>query len=136
MQGRIFTNLPAATPGYVRRPQLESDVREALMNDRHPLVTLVGRGGIGKTSLALTVLFEIAKTERYDVIVWFSARDIDLMMSGAKQVQPHVLTDREIAQEYRTLVGGAMEPEAEITPTVYMAEHFRKSSTRPDALCV
>ncbi|RWM22827.1 MAG: hypothetical protein E5X53_23500 [Mesorhizobium sp.] len=128
IQGRVFTNLPATTASYVRRPNLESEVRAALMNDRHPIVTLVGRGGIGKTSVALTVLREIAKTDRYDVIVWFSARDIDLMMSGAKQVQPRVLTDKDIAEEYRALIGGPIEgPAGKISPTASMAEHLRKS---------
>jgi hypothetical protein len=107
--GRVFTNLPIATPGYVRRPQLEAEVRTVLMIDRHPIVTLVGRGGIGKTSIALTILREIAETSRYDVIVWFSSRDIDLMMSGAKPVRPRVLTDREIAEDYLTLIGESID---------------------------
>jgi hypothetical protein len=103
--GNVFTNLPAIPTGYVRRPRLEAETREALTNDRHPVVTLVGRGGIGKTSLALAVLHEIACTDRYDVILWFSARDIDLTISGPKVVQPRVLADSDIAQEYMTLVG-------------------------------
>lgn len=131
VQGRVFTNLPVTTTGYVQRPYLESEVYAALMNDRHPIVTLVGRGGIGKTSVALTVLHEVAKTDRYDVIVWFSARDIDLMMSGAKQVQPRVLTDREIAEEYQALVGHIEGPEGKVSPTTYMAEQLRKSVLGP-----
>lgn len=131
--GKVFTNLPSATLGYVRRPQLESEVREALMNDRHPIVTLVGRGGIGKTSVALMVLREIAETNRYQVIIWFSARDIDLMMSGAKLVQPHLLTDREIAKEYRALLD---EPTVDqkgkkLNPIDFMAGHLRKSPYGP-----
>lgn len=130
--GRVFTNLPSAPLGYVRRPQLESEVRGALTNDRHPIVTLVGRGGIGKTSVALAVLREIAETDRYDVIVWFSARDIDLMMSGAKPVQPHLLTDREIAEEYRALIGVPTEgPEGKLKPTDFMARHLRNSPLGP-----
>jgi hypothetical protein len=132
VEGRIFTNLPAATKGYVQRPQLEAEVRAALMNDRHPVVTLVGRGGIGKTSVALSVLHSITESDRYDVIVWFSARDIDLLMSGAKQVQPRVLTDREIAEEYRVLVGGPSEgKEGKVSSTDYMAQHLRRSPLGP-----
>jgi hypothetical protein len=132
VEGRIFTNLPTATKGYVHRPQLEADVRAALMNDRHPIITLVGRGGIGKTSVALSVLHGITESDRYDVIVWFSARDIDLLMSGAKQVQPRVLTDREIAEEYRVLVGGSSNAkEGNVNSTEYMAQHLRKSPLGP-----
>ena len=130
--GQVFTNFPILNPSYVRRPQLETEVLEALTNDRHPVVTLVGRGGIGKTSLALAALREIAKTNRYDVIVWFSARDIDLMTSGAKPVQPRVLTDREIAEQYRALIGGPTKgPDAKNDATFFMADHLRKSPHGP-----
>jgi hypothetical protein len=127
--GHVWTNLPTPTVGYVRRPRLEDEVRQTLMNDRHPIVTLVGRGGIGKTSLALAVLREIAETDRYDVIVWFSARDIDLMMSGAKPVQPRVLTDREIAEHYFDLVGwkGDSGTKGKVDVSTFMANHLRKN---------
>ena len=126
--GKVFTNLPALASNYVRRPHLEEEVHQALMNDRHPIVTLVGRGGIGKTSLALATLREIAETDRYEIIVWFSSRDIDLLMSGAKPVRPHLLTDREIAKEYRTLIGESKQgPEGKTKPITLMAEHLRNS---------
>lgn len=132
VQGRVFANLPATTVGYVPRPRLESAITSALLNDRHPIVTLVGRGGIGKTSVALTVLREIASNDRFDVIVWFSARDIDLIMSGAKPVRPHVLTDRDIAEEYRALVNGLIEAQTDRTsPTDFMAAHMRNSPLGP-----
>lgn len=130
--GRAFSNLPPEIPGYVHRPELENNIRSALLNDRHAIVTLVGRGGIGKTSLALTLLREIADTDRYDVIVWFSARDIDLTASGAKPVQPRVLTDREIAQTYCDLIGEAADgPGGKINVTKLMAEHLRQSPLGP-----
>src|SRR3546814_17662803 len=99
-----FSNLPIATPGYVGRPLLEKEVLEALTNDRHPIVTLVGRGGIGKPSVALSMLREIAHTNRYDVIVWFSARDNARTMSGARLVQAHMLTNKDTAKESQSIV--------------------------------
>ncbi len=131
--GRVFTNLPAMAAGYVRRPVLELEVRQVLANDRHPIVTLVGRGGIGKTSLALTCLRDIAETSRYEVIVWFSARDIDLIMSGAKPVQPRVLTDRDIAEQYRDLIGYPRIDASgkKIDALTLMAEHLRCSPLGP-----
>lgn len=106
--GQVFANLPDTPVGYVKRPSLEQEIREKLTNDRHPIVTLVGRGGIGKTSLALTVLHEIANSDRYGMIVWFSARDIDLTPTGPKVVRPKTLTEKEIDKEYMELVTDLM----------------------------
>ena len=130
--GRVFSNLPSAPPGYVSRPQLEFEVKEALMNDRHPVVTLVGRGGIGKTSTALEILHKLTLMDRYQVIIWFSARDIDLLMSGAKSVQPHLLTDRDIAEEYQALIGGLSENEAgKVNPIELLARDMHDNSLGP-----
>ena len=122
--GNVLTNIPAAPSGYVKRPDLEQEVRDKLIDDRHPIVTLVGRGGIGKTSLALTVLHEIVNTNRYDMIVWFSARDIDLTPTGPKVVQPKTLTEKEIAKEYKKLDNGSEADSSNDT----MAQDMRNST--------
>lgn len=106
-QGQAFGNLPSPREGYVGRTFLESELISLVLDDRHPIVTLTGRGGIGKTWLALSVLHEVSKTDRFTAIIWFSARDIDLLPEGPKQVTPDVLTEQEISQQLVAL----MEPE-------------------------
>ena len=102
VEGQCFTNIPQQPAEYIRRPELEDELRNTLLNDRHPVITLVGRGGIGKTSLALKVLHEITANERFIGILWFSARDVDLLAEGPKIVRPNVSTKEDIA---RDLVG-------------------------------
>jgi hypothetical protein len=126
--GNVWSNLPAVPSGYVKRLRLESDIVDELMNDRHQIVTLVGAGGIGKTSLALTTLYCVAATGRYDVIIWFSARDIDLSPSGPKVVRPHVLTEKDIASEFCNLLDLAADHYRDTSVTNIMAENLRKSS--------
>ncbi len=125
--GNVFTNLPTAPSGYVRRPQLEEEVRDKFTNDFHRIITLVGRGGIGKTSLALAVLHEIANADRYKVIIWFSARDIDLTEAGPKVVKPRILTEKDIAEEYKDLVTELGTDSGNGT----MAEHMHRSPHGP-----
>lgn len=125
--GNALSNIPAVPPGYVGRPVLESVINETLLNDRHPIVTLVGRGGIGKTSLALSTLHDIAGTNRYDAILWFSAQDIDLTVVGPKVVKPQVLSRKDIADQFSSLMGGIGNTGSD--PVQMMADNLRKSQT-------
>ena len=104
--GRCFSNLPPEPADYVIREELETQLYEVLIDDRHPMVTLVGRGGIGKTSLAIHVLRELAHAadDRFFGILWFSARDIDLLPSGPKLVTPSILTTKDFARKFVSLV--------------------------------
>lgn len=100
VQGKGFGNLPQPSTHYIRRLSLEQELRERLVEDRHPVITLVGRGGIGKTSLALTVLHSVSQMDKFGAIFWFSARDVDLLPEGPKLVQPHLKTEVDIAKEF------------------------------------
>jgi hypothetical protein len=105
IQGRSFGNLPPKQDGYIHRYSLEQELKSILLNEhRHPVITLVGRGGIGKTWLTLSVLHEIACQERFTAILWFSARDIDLLPQGPKLVSPHVMTGNDVAKEFVRLI--------------------------------
>jgi hypothetical protein len=103
--GNCFTNLPESIDEYVSRPSLEHELVKVLKEtERFPIITLLGKGGVGKTSLALNVIKNLADQNRYDIIIWFSARDIDLLINGPKQVQTKVLNQKDIASEYCKLV--------------------------------
>jgi hypothetical protein len=99
--GKTFANLPPIPIGRIPRHRLEAQVREELeRKDRHPIVTLTGPGGIGKTTVALAAIAAIANSDQppYEVILWMSARDIDLLESGPKPVNPRVVRKEEIAR--------------------------------------
>ncbi|MDQ3621599.1 MAG: NB-ARC domain-containing protein [Verrucomicrobiota bacterium] len=113
---------------YVQRPQLESRLHQLLLNERRPIVTLVGRGGIGKTFLALQVVSAVSKHTRYDVIVWFSARDVDLQFSGPKAVRPHVLSPNDIGKYYATLVLASQASKAKMfNARAFFEEQLRRN---------
>lgn len=99
-EGRCFSTVPPLQQDYITRERLEHELCTILSDDRHPVVTLVGRGGIGKTSLALSVLHKLSQETRFGLILWFSARDIDLLPQGPKRVQPDVQTVEEVAKEF------------------------------------
>lgn len=104
--------------------------REIVEDNQHRLITLFGRGGIGKTWLTLEVLDRIAKETDYNAILWFSARDIDLLPDGAKQVKPQVLTEQDIAREFTRHVGPwllSIESLNEIDPVEFLRNNMYRS---------
>lgn len=111
--GDTFTNVPPAIEDYVPRPGLEAELLSVIADDRNPVLSLHGRGGIGKTSLALTVLEQVAQSGAFFAISWLSARDIDLRVDGAKLVRPDVYTLKDIAADFtRVMSSNLSEREA------------------------
>lgn len=99
VQGEVFGNLPPAPENYVERPTLEAELRARLEgSDWHRVITLVGPGGVGKTTMTLTVLHRLAQDGPYKSMVWFSSRDIDLTERGPISVRPRVLTVKDIGR--------------------------------------
>lgn len=118
----VFSNMPPAPKTYIRRPELETELMDKLTDERNPVITLLGRGGIGKTSLSLAVLDELSKQGRFEAILWFSARDIDLLPEGPKPVRPEVLTQSDVARVFLRLMR-SIEDVHEGTDTLrYLAE--------------
>ncbi|MCF0093083.1 NB-ARC domain-containing protein [Micromonospora sp. MH99] len=102
--GNSFSNMPPRRPSYVKRDELERELGSLLRDSRHPVVTLHGRGGIGKTSLALEVLHRLADENNFFGIVWFSARDIDLMPEGPRVVKADVVSTEDVAKDFAQLM--------------------------------
>lgn len=106
IQGEAFANLPSLSDEYVRRPTLENTLQERLLDRNHPIITLHGRGGIGKTSVALYVAHDLVHKDdpRFDIVVWFSARDIELTESGPHRVSPSVQSLSDVVGRFSGLV--------------------------------
>ncbi|HEV2247759.1 MAG TPA: NB-ARC domain-containing protein [Terriglobia bacterium] len=120
--GNIFSNLPPEIGGYIARPALEQNLlHELRTTDRHPIVSLTGPGGIGKTRLAISVLHSLANLDlpTYDVVLWMSARDVDLLESGPKPVLARVPTQKEIARVAVQLLEPAERSHPDFDPQGY-----------------
>ena len=128
-----LSNLPEPPSDYVHRPQLEKELKTFLIDDYPPIITLVGRGGIGKTSLALSVLRDILSdnTDRFDCILWFSARDIDLLPEGPKRVQQNVLDEADIAAAYVRLVSPLVDNHDRKKPLDFLIDGLRGAADMP-----
>lgn len=121
--GDLFSNLPPAPANYVRRPELESQLGDALQRERHEIVTLSGPGGAGKTSTAIRALHDLSDHSggRFECVVWFSARDIDLLESGPKSVRPRGVTVEDFATEFVLLLEPPESTAKGFRPSDYLA---------------
>lgn len=130
-KGNCLSNAPELISDYIARPELQSELLKLLMDDKRPIVTLRGRGGIGKTSLALRVLELVSETKRYDTIVWLSARDVDLHLSGPKPVRPTIFGPLDVGRLYANLVLSPSDA-ADLTgikAQVYLEEQLQEAES-------
>ncbi len=118
--GNCYTNMPPGRSSYIVRSRLEEELRRKLTHPRHEVITLAGRGGIGKTSLALSVLHTMAEQGTFEYIVWFSARDVDLLETGPKNVTQDVRTAQDMAKQFVRL----MEPPERLSKGFDPLTHF------------
>ncbi|MYC24500.1 MAG: hypothetical protein F4X56_01110 [Gammaproteobacteria bacterium] len=129
--GGIFTNIPSLQSGYVPRPNLEHRVlTELATTERHPIVTLTGPGGIGKTSVALRAINQISQHDKppYEVVLWISARDIDLLDDGPKPVSRNVFSQRDIARATVRLLNPAERNETDFDPITYFQDCLKEGT--------
>ena len=130
--GNCFANIPTTPKDYILRPALEDALQQALLaEEKDRIVTLSGRGGIGKTSLALQVLHKVSQTSRYEAICWFSARDIDLLVDGPQQVTPDVLTDTDMAKSFVNLLEPPNRRERGFNAKSFFESHLSRSNQNP-----
>lgn len=96
--GNTLTNHPPEQlKSYISRPVLEKKVSRELVAPYRRFVTLRGLGGIGKTTLALAVVEQACVRGEFDVVIWVSARDLDLADTSSRAVRPSVQTTHEVA---------------------------------------
>ena len=132
--GNAFTNIPDMPFPYVRRREYEDRIRkELLTSERHPIVSLTGPGGIGKTTMAIAAISQILSDDKssYEVVLWISARDVDLLDWGPKLVSPKAATQGDIAQVVTTL----LDPEGSEQKNFNSRNHFQQCLTEGAAGC-
>jgi hypothetical protein len=130
--GTVLNNLPADVQGYVQRGDLEERMRSYIFDSRRRhVINVRGPGGFGKTSLLLRLCHELVSDEAhspYVAVVWMSARDVDLMMSGAVPVRRSEESIEEVWIRFASL----FDEETDLAD----ARDFFESSMRKEAILV
>jgi LuxR family transcriptional regulator, glucitol operon activator len=109
----VLNNLPVPDyddTGFLPRPTLESDLKKKLIG-RHPVITVLGEGGNGKTALALRVLYGLVQSSDhdFDAIVWVSAKSSELSVGGIREIESAVTDAVELMSQ-----AAAFEPGSDV----------------------
>lgn len=74
--------------GWLPRSALEQDLKKKILG-RHPVISVLGDGGNGKTALALQVLHDLVRTNDHDfeAIIWTTAKATALTVYGIKEIE-------------------------------------------------
>lgn len=99
----VFNNLPVPDyddTGFFSRPQLEAELKRKILG-RHPVITVLGDGGNGKTALTLQVLYGLLNSNDhgFDAIVWVSAKSSRLTITEVERIGNAISNSLELFNE-------------------------------------
>jgi LuxR family transcriptional regulator, glucitol operon activator len=87
----------------------QNDRRQVLTHllSHHPVVSIVGEGGVGKTALAVRCLYDLldAAAPRFDAIVWTSLKRKALGPGGVQQIQGAITNVLSLVHEIGDFLG-------------------------------
>ncbi len=87
-RAQIFNNLPPSDCiEFIGREHQVQEVVDALMNERFPIVSIDGIGGVGKSTLAIECASKLAEKSIFDAIIWLGAKKQKLTSEGIKDIE-------------------------------------------------
>ncbi|WP_335971587.1 cold shock domain-containing protein [Streptomyces sp. CA2R106] len=112
--------------GFIGR---KSVVRSLIRTIRgpYPVISLVGDGGIGKTSLALKAAYEILDSPDgpFDAVVWTTARNSLLTVREIKRIQGAVKDSLGMLRAAAEELGGRAATEDPMREVLEYMQHFK-----------
>lgn len=95
--------------GFLGREKDRKEVARLLLSP-HPVVTIVGEGGLGKTALALRCLYDLLefdKCEKYDAIIWVSLKTRMLTSLGIEEIKDSITSTLGLVRNIATALGAS-----------------------------
>ncbi|WP_406029131.1 NB-ARC domain-containing protein [Nocardioides sp. NBC_00850] len=125
----IQNNLPPADfdeTGFLGRRKQRADVTKALLGP-WPVVSILGDGGMGKTSLALQVAYDLLDREDvpFDVIVWTTAKNATLTTAEIVRVEGAIQDSLGLFSGAASELAGELSGRDPIAEVLEYLETFR-----------
>lgn len=106
-ESSIFHNLPLPDyddTGFVPRSKLEIELKKKILG-RHPVVTVLGDGGNGKTALTLQSLYGLVNSgdHEFEAIVWVSAKASKLTLGEIERIENAIINSLGIFDQIASI---------------------------------
>lgn len=107
----ILNNLPSPDfddTGFVGRADHLDRLKKAIKGS-FPIITILGDGGLGKTSLALKALYDLLdeSSNQFDAIIWTTAKATVLTADAIKDIEGSIKDSLSIFSVANVVLGGA-----------------------------
>lgn len=107
----IIENLPSYTDyeetSFIGRNRECAKIKEMLYKSNVHILTIVGDGGIGKTAIALKLLYDILDSDnpRFELIIWASLKTTELNKFEFKQIKDAITNTAQLYNKIDEFVG-------------------------------
>lgn len=110
---KTYNNLPLPDfdeTGLIGRDDVVRRIKK-LCSGPHPIISIVGEGGIGKSAVALKVAYDVLDEEgqSYDAIIWATSKTTQLAASEIVEIKDAIKDSLGLFSELSTQVGGIGE---------------------------
>lgn len=97
----VYHNLPEPEfddTGYIGRKHEINEITELLLDDRRQIISIIGDGGIGKTAIAVKVLYDLIDNPKnsFKYIIWLSLKTKTLSKGEFIQIDNYIKTTIDI----------------------------------------
>lgn len=99
-----YHNLPEPEfddTGYIGRKKEISDITDLIIQEKYPVISIIGNGGIGKTAIAVKILYDLIENPKnpYEAIIWVSLKAKTLANGEFIEIQNAIQNTNEMLNE-------------------------------------
>lgn len=96
-----YHNLPEPEfddTGYIGRKKEQAEIKDLLLQDKYPVISIIGNGGIGKTAIVVKILYELIDEalNPYEAIIWISLKTRTLSNGDFIEIEDSIKTTAQL----------------------------------------